>query len=194
MATTANTQRSTASVRGNHPAGRALLRPTGERRDGTWPVGRPAASEGVAPLRLVRGGCAAPAAAEELAEVLAFPVCSASAAGEGEGEVEVEVEVGDVVPLRLTRRGRRVVAGLVLVGGLGFAVLVGSAVLGGGAVAPGLALAGESSVVVQPGDTLWSIASDIAPEEDPRGVVDALQEANGLEGSSLVPGQVLLVP
>jgi len=33
--------------------------------------------------------------------------------------------------------------------------------------------------VVQPGDTLWSIAARIAPDEDPRVVVDALRAANG---------------
>jgi hypothetical protein len=33
--------------------------------------------------------------------------------------------------------------------------------------------------VVQPGDTLWSIATRLAPGSDPRGVVDALRAANG---------------
>ena len=33
--------------------------------------------------------------------------------------------------------------------------------------------------VVQPGDTLWSIAAEIAPDDDPRVVVDALRAANG---------------
>jgi Tfp pilus assembly protein FimV len=33
--------------------------------------------------------------------------------------------------------------------------------------------------VVQPGDTLWSIAGRIAPDDDPRAVVDALRAANG---------------
>ncbi len=33
--------------------------------------------------------------------------------------------------------------------------------------------------VVRPGDTLWSIAGRIAPDEDPRVVVDALEAANG---------------
>jgi Tfp pilus assembly protein FimV len=33
--------------------------------------------------------------------------------------------------------------------------------------------------VVQPGDTLWSIATQIAPDADPRPVVDALRAANG---------------
>lgn len=33
--------------------------------------------------------------------------------------------------------------------------------------------------IVQPGDTLWSIARTIAPDRDPRPVVDALRTANG---------------
>ena len=45
------------------------------------------------------------------------------------------------------------------------------------------------SVVVAPGDSVWSIASELAPTSDPRPVVDAIVAANG--GSSLVPGQRL---
>jgi Tfp pilus assembly protein FimV len=37
----------------------------------------------------------------------------------------------------------------------------------------------ERTYVVQPGDTLWSIAAAVAPDSDPRPVVDALREANG---------------
>lgn len=37
----------------------------------------------------------------------------------------------------------------------------------------------DQRYVVQPGDTLWSIATEIAPDDDPRAVVDALREANG---------------
>lgn len=181
MATTANTQRGTTSLRGNHPAGRAL----------GATAARPAADElsyaAARPLRLVRDAAGSAPAEEQLARVLPFPV-RAAAPGPQRGVVDAPV------PVRLTRRGRRVVAGLVLVGGLGFAALVGPALLGDPSPGPGLALAGESSVVVQPGDTLWSIAGDLAPDEDPRGVVDALQAANGLEGAELVPGQVLLVP
>jgi Tfp pilus assembly protein FimV len=33
--------------------------------------------------------------------------------------------------------------------------------------------------VVQPGDTLWTIATEVAPDRDPRPVVDALRSANG---------------
>jgi Tfp pilus assembly protein FimV len=45
--------------------------------------------------------------------------------------------------------------------------------------------------VVQPGDTLWSIAAAVAPGADLRAVVDAIADANS--GSSLVPGQRLVL-
>jgi Tfp pilus assembly protein FimV len=45
--------------------------------------------------------------------------------------------------------------------------------------------------VVQPGDTLWSIAAELAPESDPRPIVDALRAANG--GSELQVGDRLTV-
>jgi Tfp pilus assembly protein FimV len=47
--------------------------------------------------------------------------------------------------------------------------------------------------VVQPGDTPWSIARQVAPGRDPRPVVDALVEANNLHGG-LQAGQELTVP
>jgi Tfp pilus assembly protein FimV len=46
--------------------------------------------------------------------------------------------------------------------------------------------------VVQPGDTLWSIAAEIAPDRDPRAVVDALREANG-GGAALEVGRRLTI-
>jgi hypothetical protein len=58
-----------------------------------------------------------------------------------------------------------------------------------------LRLAGESSVVVQPGDSVWSIATSVAGTgDDVRAVVDDIQQLNGLRGSALVPGQVLDLP
>ena len=55
-------------------------------------------------------------------------------------------------------------------------------------------LAGDSTVVVRSGDTLWSIARDVAPEEDPRAVVDAIVELNGLHDVDLLPGAELQLP
>jgi hypothetical protein len=46
-------------------------------------------------------------------------------------------------------------------------------------------------VIVQPGDTVWSIARDLTPQGDIRALVDDLVEANG---SALQPGDRLLVP
>lgn len=45
------------------------------------------------------------------------------------------------------------------------------------------------SVVVQPGDTVWSVASDVSGGDDPRPIVDAIVAANG--GADLVAGQRL---
>jgi LysM domain-containing protein len=42
------------------------------------------------------------------------------------------------------------------------------------------------NIVVQPGDTLWSIAQRVAPDSDPRGVVDRL--AAELGTSDVQPG------
>jgi hypothetical protein len=47
----------------------------------------------------------------------------------------------------------------------------------------------EVQVLVQPGDTVWSIAEGLAPGTDVRPVVDAIVAANG--GADLVVGQRL---
>jgi nucleoid-associated protein YgaU len=94
-------------------------------------------------------------------------------------------------PLRLTRRGWCVLTALALAV-VALAVLALPAVFG----APEeLDLAGVSSVVVRPGDTVWSIAAGVAGAgEDVRAVVDAIERLNDLEGAVVVPGQVLEVP
>jgi nucleoid-associated protein YgaU len=95
------------------------------------------------------------------------------------------------VRLRLTRRARRLVVVLALAAGVAVGSWLGPLIGGGGG---DLRLAGGSSVVVQPGDTLWSIASAVAEGADVRGVVDEIQELNGLDGAALRPGQVLVLP
>jgi LysM repeat protein len=49
-------------------------------------------------------------------------------------------------------------------------------------------------VVVQPGDTLWSVAQRADPGTDPRAVIDRIKELNGLQGDSVGVGVVLQVP
>lgn len=93
------------------------------------------------------------------------------------------------VPLRLTRRGVVVIA--LAVAALG-AALVWVAALS--APSPAAAPVGGPAVVtVQSGETLWSIASRVAPQQDPRAEVAALQRLNHLTGADLRPGQQLRV-
>ena len=50
----------------------------------------------------------------------------------------------------------------------------------------------EGRYVVQPADTLWTIAA--RRYADPREGVWELRERNDLEGTTIVPGQVLVLP
>ncbi|WP_157944136.1 LysM peptidoglycan-binding domain-containing protein [Blastococcus atacamensis] len=93
--------------------------------------------------------------------------------------------------LRLTARGRRLVAVLALSLGVGVLAL-GDALSGGDE--DGLELMGTSSVVVERGDTLWGIAGSVAGDEDIREVVARIVELNGLDGGRIAPGQVLQLP
>ncbi|MFD2093877.1 LysM peptidoglycan-binding domain-containing protein [Blastococcus deserti] len=93
--------------------------------------------------------------------------------------------------VRLTRRARRLAVVLAVAAGVALGSWLGPLLNGG---AEGLRLAGESSVVVRPGDTLWSIASSVAGGADVRAVVDEIQQLNGLDGTQLLPGQALVLP
>jgi LysM repeat protein len=49
--------------------------------------------------------------------------------------------------------------------------------------------------VVEPGDTLWEIASSMAgPERDVRNLVADISSLSGVEAGVIYPGQVLLIP
>ena len=50
----------------------------------------------------------------------------------------------------------------------------------------------EERYVVKPYDTLWSIAA--RRSADPREGVWEIRERNGLKGTLIVPGQVLVIP
>ncbi len=49
-------------------------------------------------------------------------------------------------------------------------------------------------IVVQPGDSLWIIARNFSPAEDPRTVVAVIREMNELQEAMVYPGQRLMVP
>ena len=102
-------------------------------------------------------------------------------------------------PIRLTRRGRIVVAVLIVIAAVGVAGLVWLAVAGqaqaSGQVTPRQSGGqGMLRVVVQPGQTLWSIAVRAEPTADPRVVVQQIIDANSLASPAIEPGEVLRVP
>ncbi|WP_309068090.1 LysM peptidoglycan-binding domain-containing protein [Microbacterium sp.] len=103
--------------------------------------------------------------------------------------------VAPATRLRLTRRGRRVLAALAaapVAAGLALAVMNG-----GGALASrdaGAPVGTFATVTVMPGDSLWSIAEDVAPAADPRDVVDAIVALNQLPSSSVAAGERLSIP
>lgn len=93
-------------------------------------------------------------------------------------------------PLRLTARGRRVVALLSLMLVTVFALIGTKAVAGG----PERALEVETYTVAA-GDTLWALATELAaPGEDVRDVILELVELNGGGGAGLTAGQRILLP
>jgi Tfp pilus assembly protein FimV len=90
------------------------------------------------------------------------------------------------------------VAALVLAG-VTVAVLLLTLLAPGGAQATnhGPARAGFQGmhkIVVQPGQTLWSIAAAAVPTADPRTVIQEIMSANALPSATIGAGQLLWVP
>jgi hypothetical protein len=94
--------------------------------------------------------------------------------------------------VRLTRRARRLAVVLALALGVALGSWLGPLVAGSGA--DDLRLTGVSTVTVEPGDTLWSVASSVAGDRDVRMVVDEIQQLNHLDGTELQVGQTLQLP
>lgn len=97
--------------------------------------------------------------------------------------------------LRLTVRGRRVMAA--------FAALPVVVAIAFGALSGGAALASRDGgapvgtfeeITVMSGETLWSIAQEIAPSADPRDVVSEIVRLNALDGVGVSAGQRLSIP
>ena len=99
------------------------------------------------------------------------------------------------VPLRLTRRGRVVVA---VAAALLLAVL--SLVIAASAQATNHPLPSRvaqqhlTQVTVRPGQSLWSVAENADPGADTRAVIQQIVELNGLTGDVVFAGQRLWVP
>ncbi|MFC4556351.1 LysM peptidoglycan-binding domain-containing protein [Georgenia faecalis] len=150
---------------------------------GFVPVPRPA------PVRLAPGhpaparpGVARPAVARP---PVAHPAVAVAAAPPSRA-------VAPTGHLRLTARGRAVLAVGAFVLATMAAVLVGA---WAGQLGADAAVVATERVTVGSGDTLWEIASVVAaPGQDVRDLVDQLVALNGLPSGDLRAGQQILVP
>ena len=94
--------------------------------------------------------------------------------------------------LQLTLRGRRVLASI----GLGLALVLAMPAIAGLAGATQDQGANQQIatwLTVKPGDTLWAIAGQIAPERDPREVVWEIKQLNNLS-NGLIAGEQIRIP
>ena len=101
--------------------------------------------------------------------------------------------------VRLTRRGRIVVAALitacaVLVAALAWLAGTARAEAAGSGSPASAVYHSLRSVVVQPGESLWTIATRADPAGDPRTVMQEIIDINALQGTSVQPGQRLWLP
>ncbi len=93
-------------------------------------------------------------------------------------------------PLQLTARGRAVLLLLLLVVALVASLATGT-----------VSLAGTSTnampvryVTVEAGQTLWTIAAEVAPSVDRRETIAQIRELNALASSAVQAGQQIAVP
>lgn len=94
-------------------------------------------------------------------------------------------------PIRLTRRGRRVVALLAIIPIALTFLLIG---MRGAVATDGTVQSETQSVVVKPGQSLWDVAVAISPNTDPRETIWLIQQLNTMETSEVMAGQALVVP
>jgi hypothetical protein len=100
-----------------------------------------------------------------------------------------------VAPLRLTRRGRVVVAlAAALLATLVSLLLAGVAQATNDGPSPRAARENLAQVIVRPGQSLWSVAESADPDQDTRAVIQQIIDLNSLNGDTVFAGQQLWVP
>lgn len=90
------------------------------------------------------------------------------------------------------RRRLTVLAAVVFILALGVPAAARS--VAGGSPGTGAIPPVGTPYVVREGDTLWNLARQVAPAEDPRLVVDRIADVNGIEAGDLIPGQQMILP
>jgi hypothetical protein len=98
-------------------------------------------------------------------------------------------------PLRLTRRGRVVIAGLAVLVVAALSLLVAGAAQATSHAAPvGAAGHNLAQVAVRPSQSLWSVAESADPGADTRLVIQQILKLNALHGDTVFAGERLWVP
>ena len=102
--------------------------------------------------------------------------------------------------LRLTRRGRVVLAAaaaLLVTGAMAAASLAvgsGAAQAANNSISRHAAERDRTQITVRPGESLWSVAEAAEPDADTRIVIQQIIELNVLTGTVVQPGELLWVP
>ena len=100
-----------------------------------------------------------------------------------------------VAPLRLTRRGRVVIAlAAALLVTMVSLLLAGVAQATNDGPSPRAARENLAQVIVRPGQSLWSVAESADPDQDTRAVIQQIIDLNSLNGDTVFAGQQLWVP
>ena len=100
-----------------------------------------------------------------------------------------------VAPLRLTRRGRVVIAiATALLVAMVSLLLAGVAQATNHGPSPRAARHNLVQVIVRPGQSLWSVAESADPDQDTRAVIQQIIDLNSLNGDTVFAGQQLWVP
>jgi hypothetical protein len=97
--------------------------------------------------------------------------------------------------LRLTPRGRGL-ARLAVVSSLSILLLAGFSLFSGATAGStdSVSTTPYMKITVKPGETLWSIASNLSGSGDRRDLVDELIEVNRLKSPEVVAGQKIYIP
>ena len=100
-----------------------------------------------------------------------------------------------VAPLRLTRRGRVVIAiAAALLVTMVSLLLAGVAQATNDGPSPRAARENLVQVIVRPGQSLWSVAESADPGQDTRAVIQQIIDLNSLNGDTVFAGQQLWIP
>jgi LysM domain len=97
-------------------------------------------------------------------------------------------------PLRLTRRGRVVVAVATALLLAALSLVITASAQATNHPVPRAAQSGLAQVIVRPGQSLWSVAENADPDADTRVVIQQIIELNSLTGDVVFAGQRLWVP